>query len=93
MLTVRMILCIVTKDQPRSQDCKNRGELYVLWGGGGTSRNIFKSKLILFESYYSTHTGENLQLGGSVDIIRMPILFVPGSKYHSVLMHNCPRVY
>ena len=36
-------------------------------GGGGTSRNIFKSKLILFESYYSSHTGENHQLGGSVD--------------------------
>ena len=35
-----------------------------LGGGGGTSRNIFKSKLILFESYYSSHTGEHLQLGG-----------------------------
>ena len=50
--------------QPRSQDCKNRGHSMFL---GGTSRNIFKSKLILCESYYSSHTGENLQLGGSVD--------------------------
>ena len=43
-------------------------------GGGGTSRNIFKSKLILFESYYSSHTGENLQLGGSVEgVENLPI--------------------
>ena len=57
-------------------------------GGGGTSRNIFKSKLILFESYYSSHrpTGENFQLGGGqivreLDVSTVSIISCIGYPY------------